>query len=111
MKKAMAVILAAVMALSCAAALAEAWTCEVCGLSGNTRNFCPECGAPKPAAAGKSAASSSVRAGDSVFFGRTEQDNNTHNGDEPIEWVVLETDGDRALVMTKLGIVAAKYTN
>ena len=26
----------------------KGWTCEVCGHEGNTGNFCPECGAPKP---------------------------------------------------------------
>ena len=42
----------------------------------------------------------SVRVGDSVFFGRYETDNDTENGYEPIEWIVLEKDADKALLIS-----------
>lgn len=38
--------------------------------------------------------------GSSIFFGEYEQDNNTGNGPEPIEWIVMEVRGDRALLLS-----------
>ncbi len=50
-------------------------------------------------------------AGDVVTFGQFEQDNNTENGPENIEWTVLEIDeaNHRALLITKYGLVAKPY--
>ena len=42
-----------------------------------------------------------IKAGDTFFYGRYEQDNNEYDGKEPIEWIVLETDGHRALVVSR----------
>ncbi len=39
--------------------------------------------------------------GDIVTFGNYEQDNNTSNGKEPIEWQVLAKDGNKVLVISK----------
>lgn len=39
--------------------------------------------------------------GDSVIFGAYEQDNNSVNGKEPIEWMVLDIKDDRALLVSK----------
>ena len=39
--------------------------------------------------------------GDTVFFGKYEQDNNTSNGNEAIEWLVLDAKDDRILVISK----------
>lgn len=36
-----------------------------------------------------------------VTFGRYEQDNNTDNGAEPIEWIVLETNGNKVLLLSR----------
>lgn len=36
-----------------------------------------------------------------ITLGKYEQDNNTDNGSEAIEWIVLETDGDKALILSK----------
>ena len=36
-----------------------------------------------------------------VTFGAYEQDNNTSNGKEKIEWIVLATEGDKSLVISK----------
>ncbi len=39
--------------------------------------------------------------GDHVFYGSYEQDNNLENGAEELEWIVLDTDGDKVLMITK----------
>ncbi len=47
--------------------------------------------------------------GDYVFFGAYEQDNNTSNGKEDIEWLVLEVKGGKALVISKHALTCEKY--
>lgn len=42
-----------------------------------------------------------LNAGDTFVFGYYEQDNNVENGEEPIEWVVLAKDGQKALLLSK----------
>ncbi|MBE6017638.1 MAG: hypothetical protein E7233_08535 [Lachnospiraceae bacterium] len=44
--------------------------------------------------------SGEVTEGAVVTFGSYEQDNNTSNGAEPIEWVVLKVDGNKALMVS-----------
>lgn len=39
--------------------------------------------------------------GNVVTYGHYEQDNDTANGKEPIEWVVLDVQGDKALLISK----------
>jgi hypothetical protein len=39
--------------------------------------------------------------GDTVTFGRYEQDNLTDNGQEPLEWLVLDVQGDQAMLLSK----------
>ena len=34
--------------VSVCAAAEETWTCPGCGQEGNTQNFCPACGSPRP---------------------------------------------------------------
>ena len=46
----------------------------------------------------------STDVGDVIEFGRYEQDNNTQNGEEPIEWIVLEKDEDQMLVISKYAL-------
>ena len=45
--------------------------------------------------------SKSVKVGDIVYFGKYEQDGNTKNGKEKIEWQVLEKKGNKALLISK----------
>ena len=40
-------------------------------------------------------------AGDHVFFGHYEQDNDLNNGPEPIEWRVLEVKGNEMLLLSE----------
>lgn len=42
-----------------------------------------------------------IAAGDYVAFGRWEQDDDLSNGPDPIEWLVLDRQGDRLLVITR----------
>ena len=45
-----------------------------------------------------------VTVGATVRFGSYEQDNDLSNGPEEIEWLVLDVDGDRALVVSKYAL-------
>lgn len=45
--------------------------------------------------------SKSVEAGDTVYFGKYEQDGNDDNGKEKIEWQVLDKKGNKALLISK----------
>lgn len=47
--------------------------------------------------------------GDCIFFGSYEQDNNAENGKEDIEWLVLATDGNRKLLISKYGLDCKPY--
>ena len=50
-----------------------------------------------------------AKAGDYVFFGSYEQDNNISNGKEDIEWLVLEVRAGKALVVSKYALDCKKY--
>ena len=47
--------------------------------------------------------------GDIIEFGSYEQDNDTSNGKEPIEWQVLAKDGDKVLVISKYALNTQQY--
>lgn len=47
--------------------------------------------------------------GGSVWMGEYEQDNNTGNGKESIEWIVLDIDGDYVLLISRYAIDARPY--
>ena len=44
-----------------------------------------------------------------VFFGTYEQDNNTSNGKEEIEWIVLAREGDQVLVISRYALDCIPY--
>ncbi len=50
-----------------------------------------------------------AKVGDYVFFGAYEQDNNTSNGKEDIEWLVLEVKDGKALVISKNALDCKQY--
>ncbi len=54
-----------------------------------------------------------VQAGDIVTFGRYEQDNNTKNGREAIEWIVLDVDkkNKKALLLSRYGLRNKPYND
>lgn len=47
--------------------------------------------------------------GREISFGTYEQDGDTENGAEDIEWIVLAKDGDKALLLSKYGLDAKPY--
>ena len=51
-----------------------------------------------------------AKVGDYVFFGAYEQDNNTSNGKEDVEWLVLEIKNGKALVISKYALDCKTYT-
>ncbi len=59
------------------------------------------------AAAARKAAFTTI--GNTVSFGTYEQDNNTANGKEEIEWVVLATEGDKSLLISKYALDCQPY--
>ncbi|MBO4415090.1 MAG: FecR domain-containing protein [Lachnospiraceae bacterium] len=50
-----------------------------------------------------------VKIGDIIKLGKYEQDNNTGNGTEDIEWVVLSVEDDKALVLSKYALDRQSY--
>ena len=44
-----------------------------------------------------------------ITFGRYEQDNNLDNGPEPIEWLVLDVQDGKALLLSRYGLDAKPY--
>ena len=62
-------------------------------------------------AVGISASSESATAqlGTIVVFGTYEKDNNISNGAEPIEWIVLDVQGKKALLISKYGLDVHAY--
>ena len=50
-----------------------------------------------------------VRLGDTFTFGSYEQDNNTGNGLEPIDWIILEIDGDKVLALSQKALETKMY--
>ena len=47
--------------------------------------------------------------GSSVYFGSYEQDNDTEDGAEPIEWLVLAVDNDKALLLSRYALDCQPY--
>lgn len=50
-----------------------------------------------------------AKVGDYVVFGSYEQDNNTSNGKEEIEWIVLAREGDQVLVISRYALDCIPY--
>ena len=51
-----------------------------------------------------------AKVGDYVFFGTYEQDNDSSNGKEDIEWLVLAKNGNKTLVISKYALDAQFYS-
>lgn len=54
---------------------------------------------------------SNASVGSTVFFGSYEQDNDTANGKEDIEWIVLAKEGNKVLVISKYALDCQKYNS
>lgn len=55
--------------------------------------------------------STGVSRGSTLYFGAYEQDGNRSNGVEPIEWLVIDADGNHALLITSYGLEAKAYND
>jgi hypothetical protein len=62
-------------------------------------------------AVAEEAAANEYTVGGIVSFGDYEQDNDMENGKEPVEWIVLEVDGGRALLISKYCLDAHPYSD
>ena len=51
----------------------------------------------------------SVKVKDIVTFGKYEQDNNKRNGTESIQWIVLDVQDDRALLLSRYALDSVRY--
>ena len=107
----------------------QVWDCP-CGRTGNTGNYCGECAHPAPWIETTDSPSATVtptstpqpatvptpepvpntlKAGDSIVFGNYEQDTNPENGKEKIEWMVLDVDKTKCLLVSKYGLDVKPY--
>lgn len=50
-----------------------------------------------------------LKAGDSVYWGKYEQDNNNSNGAEQLKWIVLAVEEHRVLLITEVGVDVIPY--
>ena len=51
----------------------------------------------------------SLQLGECLSFGQYEQDGDASNGPEPIEWLVVDTNGAAALLVSRYGLDAVQY--
>ena len=121
MKKLIAILLCTVMlaGMTASIAMGESRFCPYCGQEYPVEQgyaFCPNCGKALPQAESKQSAetkqqtnSEAVAVGDVVRFGRYEQDNNRSNGAEGIEWIVLDVQGEKALLLSCYGLDCKTY--
>ena len=58
---------------------------------------------------GIAASINEIHVGSTVYFGSYEQDNNTSNGKEDIEWIVLAKEDDKILVISKYALDCQPY--
>ena len=79
----------------------DTWTCTACGAQEKGR-FCSNCGTAREPL---------IQVGNIVTYGHYEQDNNTANGKEAIEWIVLKYDSasGKALLLSRYGLDAHRF--
>ena len=68
-------------------------------------------GSYSDSAARAAAALRQVKVGSYIRMGSYEQDNNTSNGKEALEWLVLANDGSRVLLLCRYGIDCQPYNS
>lgn len=98
----------------CSAVVAVAViTVVVVLLTGNNKNKSEsdKSGNSSSSAVSTPAGSVSTKAGDTITFGHYEQDNNLENGAEPIEWIVLDVQDGKALLLSRYGLDAKAYNS
>ena len=76
---------------------------------GDEEDLVPETAAPDAPDASAVSASGGFNVGDIVTFGRYEQDDDAGNGSEPIEWIVLASEADARLLVSRYGLYPLAY--
>ena len=91
-----------------AAGESEEWTRPSCGQTGNARKFCRSCGKKKPEESTPTPTPIPVHVGDYITFGHYPQ---TASGTDntPIEWLVLDVQGSKALLLSRYGLDVQPY--
>ena len=86
------------------------------GTIGKRRGLCPAVMLPVTVflacllcGCGGSVDTASAKAGDVVTFGSYEQDNDKKNGKEPIEWLVLDKEGTKLLLVSRYALDCEPY--
>jgi len=136
MKKYLALLLALLLSLLfTSVTFAEPWVCQSCGNENNS-NFCPYCGEKRPSEITcpecgtvydlsldytfcpncgvrlkESVAFTGLKAGDTLTYGHYDQDGDSGNGAEAIEWIVLKSDGETATLISKYALEAKPYND
>lgn len=64
---------------------------------------------PTPFVGSISPISKEIKKGDIVAFGHFEQDDNLYNGDEEVEWIVLDRVDDKALIVLRYALFQRAY--
>jgi len=93
----------------CAGEEYRLWDCPGCGRTGITKNYCGSCAHPAPwieEVTGKLSRDEFSKVGNIVGFGHYEQDNNLNNGPEEIEWIVLDVQNGKNLLISRFGLDA-----
>ena len=88
-----------------------AWNCPDCGRMGNTGNYCGTCAHPAPWKEVSPAPLPTIRPlniGDIITFGHYPQ-TAKGNDNTPIEWLVLEVQEDKALLISRYGLDGQRY--
>ena len=110
MKKRIALVIAMMLLVVCSA-------CSNNDDSGTVRNAAESGNAGaagtsserKTLPAGKVLKAEDVAVGNMIVFGSYEQDNNPGNGPEPVEWLVLDVQDGKALLLSRYGLDAREY--
>ena len=97
-------------------------TCKICGeTSGaplghqwqeatyDAPKTCSVCGTTEGEPLKRPSVFANLSIGDTVRFGEFEQDNNLSNGKEPVEWIILDIDDDRAFLISRYGLDCRTY--
>ncbi len=106
-------------ALSISTPVSNSWNCPECSITGITGNYCEECFYPAPWIEEDEVAAKNIQSrlwfyhavGSIVTFGHYEQDNDTSDGAEEIEWTVLKYDKTthKSLLISRYGLDAMPY--
>lgn len=132
------IVLIVLLLISTALCEQSVWDCPECGRTGNTGNYCGGCAHPAPWLETTTAPPTSTPSptptprptqtptpaptsrlqgfkttGNIVTFGHYEQDDDTSNGTEEIEWIVLDVQEDKVLLISKyvLDVIPYNKTN